>query len=64
MTRARLVETREILSSGEIMTASVVAKRLGVSNRSAYRYIATLRKLGCNIQSSTGIGYRMRENRK
>ena len=43
------------------MTALDLACELGVSQRSIYRDIETLRSLGAPIEGQAGIGFRLRE---
>lgn len=63
MSRAsRLFEMLSVLRSRRTpITAIELACELGVSQRSVYRDIETLRLLGAPLDGQTGIGYRLRE---
>lgn len=59
---SRLFDLLAILRARtSLVTALDLAQELGVSRRSVYRDIDTLRSLGAQIDGEAGIGYRLRE---
>lgn len=63
MTRtSRLLELIDMLRMRRLAaTASDLAEQMGVSPRSIYRDIETLRSLGAPIEGQAGVGYRLRD---
>ena len=41
----------------EVVTAEILAERVGICTRTVYRYVGQLRKRGHKILSGPGIGY-------
>jgi predicted DNA-binding transcriptional regulator YafY len=58
---ARALRALEVLQSRSSTTADELARRLGVTERAARRYVAILREAGIDVQSSRGPhgGYRL-----
>ncbi|WP_244571368.1 helix-turn-helix domain-containing protein [Mesorhizobium carmichaelinearum] len=56
---AQIVE----LTRDKVVTAQSIATQQGVSCRSVYRDIASLKALGMPIEGSRGLGYMLRSNR-
>jgi predicted DNA-binding transcriptional regulator YafY len=61
-TSARALKLLSVLSTGSLVSASEIAERMGVAERTVRRDITTLRDLGYEIEPITGAGggYRMR----
>ena len=57
----RLFQIVQIMRSGRLITARMLADRLEVSERTIYRDIADLQGSGVPIDGEAGIGYMMRE---
>lgn len=59
---SRLFELISILRAARMpVTAAQLSDNLGISQRSAYRDIETLRSLGAPIDGQAGMGFRLRE---
>jgi predicted DNA-binding transcriptional regulator YafY len=59
---SRLFELLGLLRARRMpVTAADLAGKLGVSQRSVYRDIETLRTLGASIEGEAGIGYRLKQ---
>jgi predicted DNA-binding transcriptional regulator YafY len=59
---SRLFELINVLRARRTpVTALSLARELGISQRSIYRDIETLRSLGAPVDGQAGIGYRLRE---
>jgi len=56
----RLFQIVQLLRSGKLLTAQMLAERLEVSPRTIYRDIAELIGAGVPIQGEAGLGYLMR----
>jgi predicted DNA-binding transcriptional regulator YafY len=52
----RTSEVLRILSSGARVDVPTLARRLGVSNRTVFRYVRDLREAGHHIGSAAGRG--------
>ncbi|MHB0767272.1 helix-turn-helix transcriptional regulator [Bradyrhizobium sp. 5.13L] len=58
----RLFEIINVLRARRMpVTAQHLARELGISQRSVYRDIETLRSLGAPLDGQAGIGYRLEE---
>ncbi len=53
----RVISTMVLLQSGPVITAADIADRYGISLRTVYRDIATLKNAGIPIIGDPGIGY-------
>lgn len=59
---ARIFELLTVLRARRVpVTASELARELGVSSRSIYRDIETLRSIGAPIDGEAGVGYLLRQ---
>ncbi|WP_292463574.1 helix-turn-helix domain-containing protein [Mesorhizobium sp.] len=59
---ARMAEIVE-LTRDTIITAEAIAKRQGVTTRSVYRYIASLKAIGMPIEGAPGLGFMLRSHK-
>jgi len=57
----RLFQIVQYLRGGRLLTASMLAERLEISERTIYRDIADLQSSGVPIDGEAGMGYLMRE---
>lgn len=62
--QTRLDAVGEMLAPGNMVRSSDIAARIGVSERTAYRYVDALRDQGYRILGEAGVGYRMVEKQK
>jgi predicted DNA-binding transcriptional regulator YafY len=58
-TAQRLFEITQLLQSGQLLRASDIAKRLGVSQRTVYRDMDRLVAAGQPVEGTRGEGYRL-----
>ena len=58
----RLFRIVQLLRSGRLKTARVLAERLGVSERTVYRDIRDLQLAGQPIEGEAGVGYTLRRD--
>jgi predicted DNA-binding transcriptional regulator YafY len=56
----RMIEVVAILRDG-ITTADRIARQIGVSERTVYRYIRTLKAVGSPIKGEAGVGYMLQK---
>lgn len=59
----RLTQVRAILATGRVVRASEICEAMKISERSAYRYINALRKLGDEIRGEAGVGFLMKRSK-
>lgn len=57
----RLFQIIQILRDGNLHRAAALAERLGVSQRTIWRDMATLAGSGLPVEGARGLGYRLRE---
>lgn len=62
-TRERAERLREILASctGHVVTAAALAEKLGVTERTIYRYVDILREEGHDVRGEPGVGFLLRQ---
>ncbi|MER8387251.1 HTH domain-containing protein [Mesorhizobium sp. M0968] len=58
---AKLNEVLAALGDHQVTTADKLASRVGVCERTIYRYICQLRAAGAPILSEAGMGYQLRK---
>jgi predicted DNA-binding transcriptional regulator YafY len=63
-TDGRLAKLLSMMQGGGLVTAQQLAARMGLNDRTIYRYVEQLRARGHNIQGERGLGYMLRSNVK
>ncbi|TIL34260.1 helix-turn-helix domain-containing protein [Mesorhizobium sp.] len=58
--KAKLEDVLAALGDNQVTTADKLASRVGVCERTIYRYISLLRAAGQPILSEAGMGYMLR----